>query len=231
VQGRRGRRRRTTKTAWLAIAIGTSALSILVISCSDDKPPGSSGSTTGLPQTEGGASSSGSLSDGGLSDGAQRDGEPNIPIDDASILPCLDDNAVTIDGGAGPMACPSPASCTANCASIKDHYKLGIAQTAIDCISKLANCTNQGQVRNCVDRALGRACKDTSSAGYCTPLVTSCDPMAGQPGSNIDQEGCMRFANGLTASGRSAFSACIQSKVSAGTCPTEVITCANQIRQ
>jgi len=147
------------------------------------------------------------------------------------VIPCYGDAPLTADGGAAPLDCAGSPTCAAHCASIRDHYRVAVAQAAIRCILKLPSCASLTDVRACTDLGIGNACAVGTSSAYCTPLVTSCDPAAGQPGSNIDQAGCERFAHALSASGRAAFSTCIQAKVTAGTCPVEIITCANEIRQ
>lgn len=209
---------------------------LAAVSCSEDRPPLSS---------SGGTATAGGGNDRSREGGAQRDsasfdgGNGSTPIADATadvtdgadVLPCLDESSVTIDGGAGPTECTSSSSCSAYCSNVRDHYKLGIAQTAIACIAQLGGCSNVGEVGNCVDKAIGRACKDSTSPAYCSPLVTSCDPAAGQSGSNVDEDGCERFANALSAAGRSTFSGCIQSKIDAGTCATEIVTCGDEIRR
>jgi hypothetical protein len=145
---------------------------------------------------------------------------------------CLDDKPAPVDAGvdAGSASCPPSGSCAVPCAHVLDHYKLGVRQVAIRCINKLPSCDNANDVRTCVDDALLATCADPTSPSYCAGLVTQCDPNAGKPGSNIDEAGCESFANGLSASGRTSFSDCINQKVAAGTCPMEVVTCADQIR-
>jgi hypothetical protein len=86
-------------------------------------------------------------------------------------------------------------------------------------------------VFTCVDTAAGMACADPTSKGYCGALVKPCDPNAGGAGSNIDEQGCELLTNGMSSSGRSAFAGCLQSKIDAGTCPAEVVNCADEIRQ
>lgn len=160
-----------------------------------------------------------------------RDGSTQTNGDassDAALVACLDETSTTIDGGVGPTSCGG--ACSAQCDRVKNRYKLGVAQVAIDCIAKLTTCDALG-VRRCIDLASGRACKDAPTTAYCTPLVTGCDPNAGQAGSNIDQAGCELIANALTQAGRGELSQCIQGKITAGTCAAEVGACANQIRE
>lgn len=203
---------------------------VMVAACSSaDRPP-----ATGAASSSGVSSSGGSSGDAATSTDGGADAAPLDAGDastDAGIIPCYGDTPLTGDGGALPLECTSSSSCAAHCLSIKDHYRVAVAQVAIACIRKLPSCTDLNDVRACVDQGLGNACAQTTSAGYCKPLVTACDPMAGGAGSNIDEAGCERFAHALSAAGRDAFSTCLQSKITAGTCAVEVITCANQIRE
>jgi hypothetical protein len=118
-----------------------------------------------------------------------------------------------------------------HCANIVAHFKRGLAQYAVGCLLELPSCSNELDVNLCIDNALLRSCPDTTSAAYCTPLVTACDPNAGEAGSLIDQPGCESVAHGLSAGGRDVFAACIESKVNAGTCPNDVRLCTDQIRR
>lgn len=222
-----------TRHAMLLLAIvGGSAES--VVACSSERPEASGGTTRGPDGSTGDGAvlaDSGSDGDGGAD--AAGDG-PRFSDDGA----CLDDKpAPTIDGGfkggdeAGVPVCPTTGTCASYCDDVVAHYKLGVAQVAVTCILALPSCSNLLDVNLCVDTALGESCKDTTSSGYCTPLVKACDPNAGGAGSLIDELGCESFANGLSASGRSAFSTCIQSKIEAGTCPNDVRLCTDQIRQ
>ena len=205
-----------------------------VFGCSSDKPaPASVGSTGGDATSTDGPSALDDASndqDASAADGANDSGL----TDDGH---CLNDQpAPTIDGGfdggeGGIPICPTTGTCVTYCNDIVDHYKLGLAQVAVTCILKLPSCSTPSDVRTCVDDALLASCKDTTSAGYCKPLVKTCDPNAGGFGSNIDELGCESFANGLNTSGRDTFSGCIQGKIDAGTCPTEIIACTDQIRE
>ena len=173
--------------------------------------------------------------------GGDRDGSADA-TDDRPLFSddgaCLDDRpAPTIDGGfaggddAGTPICPTTGSCVTSCNDVVAHYKLGVAQVSVTCLRKLPSCANIDDVRLCVDNALGASCKDTTSPAYCTPLVKPCDPNAGGLGSQIDEQGCESFGNGLSASGRDALSTCIHGKIDAGTCPNDVRLCTDQIRQ
>jgi hypothetical protein len=152
--------------------------------------------------------------------------------DTSTPFQCLDDRPAPIDAGvdAGDTSCPETGACSAECAAVRDHYKLGVAQVAIRCIKGLPSCDEPADVRSCVDKALLAACPDSTATTYCEGLVPACDPNAGGPGSQIDQKGCEAIANGLTASGRATFSNCVNAKIEAGTCPTEVALCADAIR-
>ncbi len=212
--------------------VGGSAES--VIACSSDDGPRAGGGT----KDGGGSTTDADVRSDSASD---RDGSADAK-DDQPLLSddgsCLNDKAApTIDGGftggddAGVPICSTLGTCVTYCNDIVAHYKLGLAQVAVTCLRKLPSCSDVVDVSLCVDTALGQACKDTTSAAYCTPLVKPCDPNAGGFGSLIDQPGCESFGNGLNASGRTALSDCIQSKIEAGTCPNDVRLCTDEIRQ
>lgn len=209
-----------------------------VVACSSDRPAPSGGTTGGgTGDVDGSTAGRDALADSsGQRDGSADAADDRPPFSDDGA--CLDDKpAPTIDGGfkggneAGVPICPTTGTCATYCDDIVSHYKLGLAQVAVTCILQLPSCSNVIDVNLCVDNALGASCKDTSSSGYCTPLVKPCDPNAGAPGSLIDEPGCESFANGLSPSGRSSLSTCIQSKIEAGTCPSDVHLCTDQIRQ
>lgn len=220
--------RRARAVAW---ALGATTLAWgLLAACSDSRPAPPAGTTGTAPPVPTGTTSP----DGGPS--PLGDAQADAPSD-GEVFRCLGEAPLTLDGGDGgdggaaPTACPSSPTCSAHCADIATNYKLGIAQFAIQCVQALPSCTDPVGVRNCVDLAMGAACVDSTSTAYCQPLVAACDPMAGGSGSNIDQAGCERFGHALAPAGRAAFSACLTSKIEAGTCPVEVIDCANEIRE
>jgi len=219
--------------------VGGSAES--VIACSSEGRPPPAGGGTGTGSGTGGGDGSTTDADTLRDSAADRDGSADA-TDDRPLFSddgaCLDDKpAPTIDGGftggddGGVPICPTTGTCVTYCNDVVAHYKLGIAQVAVMCIRKLPSCSDVADVSLCVDNALGASCKDMSSPAYCTPLVKPCDPNAGGLGSLIDEPGCESFGNGLSAAGRSALSACIQSKIDAGTCPNDVRLCTDQIRQ
>ena len=204
-------------------ALTIACANVLVFGCSSsDKPPYASVSGEASPSSEAAPPTDGPLAD--------RDASPGDATDELPVNgPCLDDKPAPLDGGA--PDCGASATCGGFCTRILDHYKLGVAQTAIACLVALPSCSSRNDVTTCVDKALSNVCADPTADGYCTMIVKKCDPDAGGAGSNIDQQGCVAFANGFTASGRSAFQGCLESKIEAGTCPAEVVTCANEIRQ
>lgn len=211
--------------------VATISIDLAMIGCSSDKPPAGSGTTgtdAALNPNDANTSRDG---------GRDADGSSDATDEQFVFTGCLDDKPAP-DGGteagvdaSAPPVCPSSGDCSAICGHIVDHYKLGVAQVAVACLLKLPSCSVMTDVFVCVDSATGIACKDPTSKGYCTPLITACDPNAGGPGSNIDQVGCELVANGLSPSGRSALASCFQSKTDAGTCPADVLVCTDDIRQ
>lgn len=220
-----------SRRALLLGALAATSIDLALVGCSSDKPQAASSttSTDAAPNTTDATRSK----DGGQDADAAGDAADEEVVKGS----CLDDEPAPTDGGAdggdGSAApvCPSSGTCSAVCAHILDHYKLGVAQVAITCLLDLPSCSTTTDVLACVDTALGMACADPTSNGYCSALVKACDPNAGGLGSNIDETGCESFANGLSSSGRSAFASCLQSKIDAGTCPAEVVACADEIRQ
>jgi hypothetical protein len=230
-------RLRARRAFWLT-TLGVVSIGVAVlIGCSSDNPPG---------EDIGGSSSSGGI-DGGngqndalaAHDGSIGDGNPaqteaaasDGPNNDAPPFTCLDDKPMPDGGANAPTACPSSATCTAYCDHVHEHFKLGVAQVAIECLLKLPSCAQTTDVRNCIDGAIAQACPDPTSPGYCGNLVLPCDPNAGQAGSTIDEAGCEDFANAMTSSGRSTLATCLQSKIDAGTCATDNGVCVGEIRQ
>ena len=198
-----------------------------VIACSSsDRPPAGSASTSTSS-----SSSGGSTTDGGADADAALDASTDGPMftDDGS---CLNDQpSPKLDAGDAAPTCPASGSCATYCTDIVSYYKLGVAQAAAACILALPDCSDLVRVNTCVDQAVDQSCKDTSSPGYCMPLVTSCDPNAGKMGSLIDEPGCESIANGLSTSGRSTFATCIQNKIEMGTCPNDVRLCTDKLRE
>lgn len=211
--------------------VATISIDLGMIGCSSDKPPAGSsltGNDAALNPIDATSSSDGGQDADGSSDAAD---EPFV------FTGCLDDKPAPdagVDSGvdaSAPPECPASGTCSAICAHIVDHYKLGVAQVAVRCLLALSSCSTTTDVFNCVDTALGMACADPTSKPYCGGLVKPCDPNAGGTGSNISEQGCESFANGLSANGRSAFAGCLQGKIDAGTCAVEVVMCGDDIRQ
>lgn len=215
------------RSVLLVTTAGALVGGLLALGCSDDAPPTQEGDPTAQP----GVSDSGlreaatdaaSDAGGGIADGAT---EPNI-------LACVDDGDLRVDGGASaPLACADIASCSGLCERVATRFKRGVAQAAIACLRDLGACGDANAARSCVARALGRACADTTAAGYCRPLVTACDPNAGGAGSNISQADCERFASSLSASGRNTLKICMDAQVSGGTCASDVVDCFRALEE
>jgi hypothetical protein len=218
------------RTAWLA-AGGLLLANTLIVGCSSSSPP-PVWEPSGGSRLDGGDPESGSRIDAGRLDDAAEGDSSQSPDTDAEVEDpnCLDDKVATIDGGDG--TCPTSGPCSAACADMFGHFKVGVAMFAASCIAKIgASCDPLLNVIPCVDQAIERACKDPSSTAYCTPLVTSCDPDAGLFGNAITQDGCEEFASAFSSAGRATFKACIEDKIAAGTCEREVVTCADEIRR
>ena len=221
---------RTRRALFVLMLAALGAEAALACS-SSDRPPAaigsassSSGGTSGMVVADGGTDQD---ADGGAAFDAS--GDSPVFTDDGS---CLNDQpAPKLDAGSAPPTCPTTGGCATYCSDVVASYKLGVAQTAAKCILALGDCSDLVQVNDCIDTAVGESCKDTTSPAYCMPLVTSCDPNAGKMGSLIDEPGCEGIANSLSASGRSTFAACIESKVEMGTCPIDVHLCTDQLRQ
>lgn len=225
------------RTAIFFAAAAIHGTTLLIACSSDDRPGGASGETLPPNKNDGGVVTT----DGSVIDGSTEDGQP---LGDAGTPPfsddgsCLDDRpAPTIDGGfqggddSGVPICPTTGTCTAYCNDVVAHYKLGLAQVIVTCLRELPSCSQELDVQLCVDNALQQACKDPTAANACTPLVKPCDPNAGDFGSAIDEPGCELYMRGLSSNGRGVLSSCIQGKIDAGTCKTQVDQCTDQIRK
>ena len=161
-------------------------------------------------------------------DGGGLDGSVDGSANHGEAGACLGDAPPAADAG---VACSASGPCSEACQRITSSYKAAVARAAIECIAALPSCEVTADVVPCVDQALQRACPDPTSAGFCAPLVTACDPNAGDAGSAISLAGCELFANGLSSAGRTTFAACIEDKINQGTCPAEIASCADSIRQ
>lgn len=208
----------------LLAAVTFAAFATMGVGCSSERPSAASLDGDGGATREAG-------SGGDLSKDAE---DPDADVDAASDGGDAGDGGTCLgdappDGGVG--TCPASGPCSEPCGRILANYKGGVARAAVDCIVALPSCENAAVVVPCVDRALARACPEPTAPTYCSPLVTACDPNAGDAGSMISQAGCELFANGLSSAGRSAFEACIEDKIAQSTCPTEVGLCADEIRQ
>lgn len=207
-------------------AVTLAAFAMTGAACSSEQP-----SVSASLGGDGGASSHEAASGGELSTGSDAGIDADGASDDGGAVDggtCLGDSPPG-DGDAG--TCPASGPCSEPCGHILTNYKGGVARAALECIAALPSCENAADVVPCVDLALARACLDPTASAYCMPLVTACDPNAGDAGSMISQSGCELFANGLSSAGRSAFRACIDGKIAQSTCPTEVGLCADEIRQ
>lgn len=214
--GPQPQRRRVVRYGLALVALVASA------ACASENPPVSGSTSTSGTRNDAGASPSTSAPPTGGSDGSA----PTDGGDAGDGGTCLGDAP---DGGAA--VCPSAGPCGEPCARILVHYKGAVARAAVECIGTLPSCENAADVIPCVDQALARACPDSTAPSFCGPLVTTCDPEAGDAGTMISQQGCELFANGLSSAGRAVLQACFEEKIAAGTCPTEVGACADEIRR
>lgn len=215
-----------------ALVLFASALCILACS-SDDRPVGAvTGTTTSSTSSgsTGSSSSSGSATDGGgdgsLSDASSSGSSSGTP--DATVeagTPCVGDVPITKDGGTLPSSCPDSASCSARCTKIAQNFRIGLAQSGIACLRGLSSCDDTPAVFRCLTAMIGLACTDSTATTFCSPLVTACDPNAGGEGSLISTESCASFVSALTPEGRATFKTCMDGKIGAGTCATDVGDC------
>ena len=219
---------RTRRALFVVMVAAVGAEAAVACSSSDRPATGSGSASTSSGGTSGTIADSSTDHD---AEGGAFDASTDSPTftDDGSCL--NDEPAPKLDAGSAPPTCPSTGGCATYCSDVVAKYKLGVAQVAAKCILALGDCAELSDVGDCVDTAVDMSCKDTTSPAYCMPLVTSCDPNAGKMGSLIDEPGCEMIANGLSASGRSTFSACIESKIEMGTCPNDVHLCTDQLRQ
>jgi len=212
------------RSVFLFFFVATLVSGAVAAGCSDSNPP---------PASAGDDSPHLVTVDGGVTATTGDAAIEEAGLDAAQFIgtPCLDDTSETIDGGAGPTSCPTIGSCSALCTRIATRFKQGVAQVAIHCLTQLGACTDDVATASCVEGALGRACADTSSTSYCSAFVTTCDPNAGGASSNISENDCEHLANALTSTGRTQFSTCVQGKITAGTCPVEVLACVNDLHE
>lgn len=211
-----------------ALVLFASALCILACS-SDDRPVGAVTGTTSTSSGStgtGSSSSSGSATDGG-GDGSLSDASSSGTLDAAEEAgtPCVGDVPITKDGGTLPSSCPDSPSCSARCTKIAKNFRVGLAQSGVACLRGLSTCDDIPAVLRCLTAMIGLACTDSTATTFCSPLVTACDPNAGGDGSLISTESCASFVSALTPDGRATFKTCMDDKIGAGTCATDVGDC------
>lgn len=217
----------TNHAPWLigGILLATACSSSAARMSSGEDPAGSelasdSGTTAPRRATDAAADASNDVAD--ASDAADAsDGAADAS--DAST--CLGD-----EPGPAP-ACPTDGPCAELCANVVTHYRAGVARAAAACIASA--CTGALDVLPCVDRATARACSVEDALPYCQAMVMRCDPDADDPekASGISTPGCVAIATALAPSGRTAFQTCLENGIEAGTCPSDVVACADSIRQ
>lgn len=227
--------RMTSNRRVLAHALVVLAGSVLgIIACSsDDKPPGlgsgssASSTSSGSTGSTGSTTSSGALTDAGDEGGSSSTSSSSSSgtADAAPETPCVGDDPVKKDGGTLPSSCPGSATCSARCTKIAKNFRVGLAQTAIDCFTSLPSCDDTPKVFRCISTMLSVACTDPTATDFCKPLVTACDPNAGTGSGSVDIGGCASLVTALSADGRATFKTCMEDKIAAGTCPEQVGDC------
>ena len=173
--------------------------------------------------------------DGGTTD-------PNPTTDSGSGTDATTD-AYTADGATDGGAClddtglaPTCEGAALDCATICQHYiptyKNGVGRAIADCIVKLPTCEGaQVEIANCVQNALGAACPNPTAEGYCVPLSTACGAADGGDAgaAALPVADCIDLATGLNATGRTAFTACLNDNMDAGYCVANPNTCIDTI--
>lgn len=216
---------RTKRLAFLVVGL---SVGIIAVACSDGSYPAASSGNGGVDASSGGPIERGDAARDAYAeagDAGDAGADANSPFDGGG---CLGDEPVQA-GGLPP--CPTSGDCAESCKAVAANLRLGLAQVALSCILKLPSCADDLRVKLCVDSVVTRACGDSTSATFCAPLVTPCDPNAGGQGALIDEASCQALGNALSAKGKGAYTGCVQSMIDAGTCVTDVPLCLDVIRK
>lgn len=219
--------RLTHHTPWLIGGI------LLATACSSSVARMSDGSSAGGDELVSDASATGPKR------GADAAADATVdPADASDAADASDDAADASDASTclgdepgPPPACPTEGPCAELCADVVAHYRAGVGRAAAACIASA--CTGALDVVPCVDRATARACPVEDALPYCQAMVMRCDPDADDPekASGISTPGCVAIATALAPAGRTTFQTCLENGIEAGTCPTDVVACADSIRQ
>jgi hypothetical protein len=200
----------TALSAATAVAMSATGCS----ATSDTKDGGSSSGTT--PETDSGTGTD-ATTDAYSSDASTDSGA------------CLDDTGLA----------PTCEGAALNCATICQHfiptYKNAVGRAITECIVALPSCEGIGTdtlIAECVQKGLAAACPDPTAEGYCAPLSTACgDADGGDAGAAaLPLPDCITLATGLNATGRTAFSACINNSMGANYCVADPITCVDTLK-
>jgi hypothetical protein len=146
---------------------------------------------------------------------------------DAYVDGSTDDAAVCLDDTGADASCAGVnATCTTACEKYLPNFKRGVARSIVTCITALPTCDSaEMAIAACVQTALSQACTDPTAEGYCDPLVLECDGDSGT-GTALDKTECSDLATGLNASGRTAFTSCVQEgQTATGYCATDPSKC------
>jgi hypothetical protein len=180
----------------------------------------------------------GTTDSGATDDAATSDGSADASADAATA--CLGDTApeVATDGGdAGDCAA---TSCATACTSYATNFKPGIAAAASACLLTLPTCES-ADLTPCLDPALAKACTDATATTLCAQLVTGCNGDAGSDAGATDagdagttaatfnQASCEALVNGLSATGRTAFTSCI-TEGTPGNCTADPTFCLGLLK-
>ena len=219
----------TPRRSWFLLLPCAVACSSAATSAAED--PGGSGGLTAITPSDGGETTTSSIVEAGADTGAKANA--NAMADAAALDAGVDAASACLSDEAGDAVCPATGPCADLCRSVVASYRSGIAHAAAACIGALATCRGATDVIPCVDQATARACPTDDALAYCQGFVSRCDPNADDPAlaAAISTVGCVAIASGLGPGGRAAFQACIETAIQAGTCATDVVACADSIRQ
>jgi hypothetical protein len=143
----------------------------------------------------------------------------------------LPDASVADDAGDAATGCAAltGSGCASACDSVAASFKSGLAEDVRTCLVPAPTCEGgaaASPVASCVEKAVAKACPDTTATSTCTPLVAGCpaDDGGADGGIVFNQATCEQVVRSLNQSGRDTFTSCITEGIS-GHCTADPSFC------
>jgi hypothetical protein len=200
-----------TKFLALTAAIGGAVIACSINSTTNNTPstPDDASTSDATDDGSSGGDASGDVAKEGSTGDAAADGADGAACDDTvgSAALCAD----YMDGGTGPADGGDAGNgclTTTLCTNVAANFKPRIQQKILECLVAAPTCESTTNVLgNCVDQALNESCPDTSAQASCDQVATVCGDAGVDAG--ISTADCAKALAGATATGRTAFVACM----------------------